>query len=272
MDKIFADKYYTPPTVAKFCIEKAYEIIGKENITEIIEPSAGCGSFSLQIPNCKAYDLYPQSEYIEQADFLKLDLGGYKKGRLFIGNPPFGGSVGKLISDFYNKCTKEGDYIAFILPANYHNNYKRFYKFEIIYSVLITDNYSNRKIKSSFVIYKKNNEINDFRAHFEHLKDISIEEYKRSNKFENRQVKCDYDYCICGYGMIFKECNPYQYASTFTIKINNKELKNEIISFFKWIYNYENETHFIGNKCVGSKNISIKTITELLRICIPQIK
>jgi len=46
--KITLDKYYTDTNTAKQCIEKVYEIIGKENITQIIEPSAGNGSFSLQ--------------------------------------------------------------------------------------------------------------------------------------------------------------------------------------------------------------------------------
>jgi len=95
MAKIAFDKYYTPPTVARLCINKTYEIIGKDNITEIIEPSAGCGMFSHQRIGYTIFNDKRKHEYIEQADFIKLDLGGYKKGRLFIGNPPFGGSSGK---------------------------------------------------------------------------------------------------------------------------------------------------------------------------------
>ena len=55
--KIDLDKYYTPIDIAKYCIDKTYEIIGRENIIEVIEPSAGDGSFSLQIPNCIAIDI-----------------------------------------------------------------------------------------------------------------------------------------------------------------------------------------------------------------------
>ena len=58
MAKIENDKYYTPVDLAKYCIGKTFEIIGKENITDIIEPSAGNGSFSNQL-DCTAYDLYP---------------------------------------------------------------------------------------------------------------------------------------------------------------------------------------------------------------------
>ena len=123
--KIDNDKYYTPIDLAKECINKTFEIIGRENITEIIEPSAGNGSFSNQIENCIAYDLVPENENINQANFLGLKLK-YKIGRLFIGNPPFG-VHSKLAIDFYNKCCYYGDYIAFILPISFYKNDIRFH-------------------------------------------------------------------------------------------------------------------------------------------------
>lgn len=56
--KINLDKYYTPIEKAKYCIDKVYEIIGENNISEVIEPSAGNGSFRLQIPTtCLSYDI-----------------------------------------------------------------------------------------------------------------------------------------------------------------------------------------------------------------------
>ena len=45
MAKIQNDKYYTPPDLAKYVVDKTNEIIGKENITEYIEPAAGAGVF-----------------------------------------------------------------------------------------------------------------------------------------------------------------------------------------------------------------------------------
>lgn len=60
--KINNDKYYTPVELANWCLEKVINIIGKENITEIIEPSVGNGSF-LHHPNIKidtAYDILPE--------------------------------------------------------------------------------------------------------------------------------------------------------------------------------------------------------------------
>lgn len=37
MAKIENDKYYTPVDLAKYCIDKTFEIIGEENITDIKE-------------------------------------------------------------------------------------------------------------------------------------------------------------------------------------------------------------------------------------------
>ena len=130
--KIENDKYYTPIVLANELILKTYEVLISENITEIIEPSAGNGSFSNQIPDCIAYDLVPEQDNIIQADFLKLDMS-YKKGRLFIGNPPFG-EKNKLIDDFYNKCCECGDYIAFVLPISCYKNDIKLYKFDLVYS------------------------------------------------------------------------------------------------------------------------------------------
>ena len=45
MAKIENDKYYTPQDLAKYCVEKTKEVIGEDNITEYVEPSAGSGVF-----------------------------------------------------------------------------------------------------------------------------------------------------------------------------------------------------------------------------------
>ena len=79
-DKLHLDKYYTPIILAKYCIDKTYKIIGKENIIEVIEPSAGNGSFSNQIEDCIAYDIEPEDDRIIKQDYLTVDLE-YKKGR-----------------------------------------------------------------------------------------------------------------------------------------------------------------------------------------------
>lgn len=275
MAKIAFDKYYTPPTVARWCIEKTKEIIGEENITEWVEPSAGCGMFSHQIPGCKAYDLYPQHEYIEQHDFTTLDLGGYKKGRCFIGNPPFGSSAGKIIKDFYNKCCDDGDYIAFILPAAYADNYRQLYRFEIVYSCLLKTDYTNVELWTSFVIYKRNPDKKDFRDMIpkDKLTDVTLTKIGRNNnKRESHKKNLDYDYCFGAFGIIMKEYKPYETAGQFVIKCNNPDNKEQIISALKWCYHYNKETKFLQKKCVSSPNISHQDLIKLLRILVPGIK
>jgi len=39
------DKYYTPDNLVKYHIKKTIEIIGLENITDIVEGSAGDGAY-----------------------------------------------------------------------------------------------------------------------------------------------------------------------------------------------------------------------------------
>jgi len=276
MAKIAFDKYYTPPTVARWCIEKAYEILGKENIKEIVEPSAGSGSFSHQMPGCLAYDLYPQHEYIEQADFLELQME-YKPGRLFIGNPPFGGSTGKLIKEFYNKCCENGDYIAFILPASYYWNYKSLYKFEIVYSCIIETPYTNEKLKTSFTIYKRNDAKKDWRPEKKaRLKDVTIKKYGRSNEKNSerkKHAKVDpYDICVNLWGQALIKTKPYKHVQTATIKINNELLKEDILKALQWIYEENQRTGFLGIKSISATQVSIQDLEELLRVLVPEIK
>lgn len=275
MAKIAFDKYYTPPTIARWCIEKTKEIIGKDNITEWVEPSAGCGMFSHQIEGCRAYDLYPQHEYIEQADFLELDLGGYKKGRCFIGNPPFGGSAGKILKQFYDKCCDNGDYIAFIQPAALYNNYKKFYRFEIVYSCLLKAEYTNHNLWTSFTIYKRNEHKNDFRDQIEKIefKDVTFTKIGRKNKERDKHKKhLDYDYCFSSFGTLFRENKPYETVGQILIKVNNPELKEKILTFFKWLYYEDKRSEIMSRKCVGSKNVDMDDLKRLLKVCIPEIK
>lgn len=39
--KINLDKYYTPVKLANYCYDKVIELIGEENISDIVEPSVG---------------------------------------------------------------------------------------------------------------------------------------------------------------------------------------------------------------------------------------
>jgi len=89
MPKIAFDKYYTEDTIAEKCVNKTYELLGKE-FTRVVEPSAGGGSFLKFLPNTtQAYDILPEAENIIEQDYLKLELP-YLDNSIVIGNPPFG--------------------------------------------------------------------------------------------------------------------------------------------------------------------------------------
>ena len=105
------DKIYTKPSIAKFCIDKC----NIKSYDRVIEPSAGSGAFSSQIPNCEAYDLMPEDKSIKKQDFLKFET---KKGNiLVIGNPPFG-KANDLSLKFINHAATFARTIAFILPKS----------------------------------------------------------------------------------------------------------------------------------------------------------
>lgn len=230
MAKIELDKYYTDIELAKYCINKTFEIIGKENIVEIIEPSAGNGSFSLQIDNCIAYDIKPEHESIKEQDYLKLELE-YKKGRLFIGNPPFGSRSGNMAKQFYKKNIKEGDYIAYILPISQLNNIVGLFDFDLIYSENLTNlKYSDADVHCCFNIYKRPLNGLNKKPKFE-LKDVEIIEHRRKTQefFNNSEIRI----CVFGNSM-GKVCKyPNQYCKEFLIDINNENLKEKIIEIIK---------------------------------------
>jgi hypothetical protein len=154
-NKINLDKYYTPTDIAKYCIDKTFDILKENIIGDIIEPSAGAGAFSLQLPsNCKSYDIKPDHESIIEQDYLELNIG-YLKDRLIIGSPPFG-ELASLALQFYKKSVELGDYIAFILPISQLNNNEFMSDFELIYSEDLGKNkFSGRVLRCCFNIYRR---------------------------------------------------------------------------------------------------------------------
>ena len=109
------NKFYTSTKLAKKLIDRI--IIDKYDL--IIEPSAGDGSFSKQINNILAFDLFPESADIVQQDWFTLDKKQFKKYKniLVIGNPPYGKN-GSLALKFI-KESSFANTIAFILPKSF---------------------------------------------------------------------------------------------------------------------------------------------------------
>lgn len=228
-NKIKLDKYYTPKSLAKRLINITYSTIGKDNITEIIEPSAGSGSFSHQIGGCIAYDIEPEGDNIVKQDFLKLKLP-YKKGRLFIGNPPFG-YRSLLVQKFYRHACTMGDYIAFIVPISQLNNENSMYQFELIKSMdLGVVSFGDRKVHTAFNIYKRpsDGKIRTQRPNYE-LDFIEIKEIRQARS-QQLPESWEYDIGFCSWGDVGKIVdNPYTYNQEMYVKIKDSKYKEQVL-------------------------------------------
>ena len=244
--KILNDKYYTSPDLAEYCVRKTKEIIGEENITEYIEPSAGSGVFLdfLNKPYL-AYDIEPEDIRIQKQDYLTLDLE-YKQGRCVIGNPPFG-VKNTLSVKFYKQSLKFGDYISFILPISQLNNNQQMYELDFVYSEnLGKQQYSGRTVHCCLNIYKKPecgfNERPNYRLQDVEIKASIINQNPKIQKIINKE-DFNYDIRICGWGAAMGRQVEYpnQYVREYCIKINNIKLQTKIIKLIlntKWSEKY----------------------------------
>ena len=225
--KINNDKYYTSKELAKYCINITKEIIGEENITEYLEPSAGNGMFSNQINDCVSYDIEPEGKNIIKQDYLELDID-YKKGRCIIGNPPYGRCL-NLAQKFYKKSVRIADYIAFILPISQFNNTQSMYEFDLLYSEdLGLKDYSGVSLHCCFNIYKKPlNGINKPKRL--KLKDIKIirQDSKTYKDIQNYDLRMCY-WGDSSAGKILTNEND-TYSGEYKIIITNKALQKDII-------------------------------------------
>jgi len=222
------DKFYTPKETAKKCIDIFWQTFF--GVTEVIEPSAGNGNFSLQIPNCIAYDLEPEHETIIKQDFLKLNLP-YKHGRAFIGNPPFG-DRNNLARSFYKHACKMGDMIGFILPISQLDNSDSLYHFDLVKSIdLGVLEYNGMKVHCCFNLYHrpKNGKLNK-------KPKLSSELFTIHRDDQQGYDKIDFDLCIFRRGVSSgKEKVKDLHTQTYKIVVNDKSnvdfVRNTILNF-----------------------------------------
>ena len=255
--KIKNDKYYTPVELAKRLIDKTFEVLGKDNITDIIEPSAGNGSFS-NLLECTAYDIEPEDEKIIKQDYLLLNLP-YKKGRLIIGNPPFGSS-NSLSVKFYKKSCSLGDYIAFIQPISQLDNNLQMYYFDLIYSEdLGIVKYSDRDLHCCFNIYKRpdNGGVNEKPDYT--LKDITIKEYRRNG---NYVITDGYDYGMCNWGN-GSLGNKTEYVGQYAQEVYFYCHKKEYLPRMLELLEYNNIREYV--KSISMKRISVMRLYKYLK-------
>lgn len=118
------DRFYTPETTSKYCIDLIYNL---DSYDVIVEPSAGAGSFTKNLPGrTLSFDIAPadDSDNIIEKDYLTVQQEDIPCAdrMLVIGNPPFG-SRSVLAKRFIKKSVSLGaDTIAFILP----NTFKKY--------------------------------------------------------------------------------------------------------------------------------------------------
>ena len=233
---VYLDKYYTPVEIANYCYEKVIELIGKDNITEIVEPSVGNGSFLKHpIVNEKpiiGIDIEPEinDEHIIKDDWLTYQLE-YKKGRLIIGNPPYGSKM-NLAQKFFKKSVKICDYIAFILPISQLNNTQSLYEFDLIYSEdLEILEYSGKPLHCCFNIYRrpKNGELNK-----KNTNKLSFIKIKR-NDSKGYDV-FNYDLRMCAWGDAAGKIlsDNEHYSAEYKIKVDETyPLYDKVIDYLK---------------------------------------
>ena len=230
--KIENDKYYTPPDLAQYCFDKTVEVIGIKNITDIIEPSAGDGSFSKLWPFCTAYDIEPEHPDIIKQDFLTLNIS-YKKGRLFIGNPPYGRGM-LLVQKFFKKCIGLGDYISFILPISQLNNTISLYEFDLVYSEDLGKKiYSDRTIHACLNIYKRPEDGKLNSKPVLNIQDITIvrQDHKNYDELVNYDIRMVYWGSGCAGRILSPEDR--KFAGEYKIIIHNDALRERIKDVIK---------------------------------------
>lgn len=126
-DEKSKDQFFTDKNTVTECLSilksKLIDIGVDENEYSYIEPSAGDGSFLLELPKNKriGVDIEPKNGEIIQANFLNWYPPNGKY--ITVGNPPFG-LRGNLALRFINHASKFSDFVAFILPQIFESEGK----------------------------------------------------------------------------------------------------------------------------------------------------
>lgn len=201
MAKIENDKYYTEDKLAKYCVEKTFEILGDE-WDRIIEPSAGAGAYLKYLPaNTLAYDIAPEAENIAQADYREVELPHLERS-LVIGNPPFG-RANKLSVQFIKVSLEHSDYISFIQPISQLNQNRTMKDTELLYSEdLGTVAYSGKKVHCCLNIYHKC--ANGHKQNFDIPGVLECRHIFRSGKYQHEDNVLNYpwDFRVAAWGRV----------------------------------------------------------------------
>lgn len=270
------DKYYASSSLVNYVVDTAINIIGKENISEIIEPSAGDGAFiekleSLNIPT-QYYDLYPEHHSIKKQDFSTLNLP-YKKGRLFLGGPPYA-KASNLWKMFVKQAAKMGDYIAYISPPNFHeiNPFPQF--LDILHTEqLPVQKFLGSKergekdvfMKSSYNIYKVNHkkELQLDPLDNQLNQDFIIGTYNKSDEKKRKTPQRKYEYYVTAWGIIGNWFEYPKNESNIGIIVKNEDMREK---FEEWLDNFKsNYFDYFDARSTGAPRIQIDIFKKLIK-------
>tara|TARA_Y100000992_G_scaffold277738_1_gene222811 strand:- start:210 stop:1241 length:1032 start_codon:yes stop_codon:yes gene_type:complete len=165
------DQFYTSSTAAKYCYEKAVEVIklyGDDPEKYLyVEPSAGSGNFLEHLPLDRrvGIDIEPNNNEIILGDYLSYSPPSEEKNIVVIGNPPFG-LRGQLALKFINHSSDFADYVCFILPQLFESDgkgvpRKRIKDFNLVHSEKLNTDFSDPsgkkiKVECIFQVWSKN--------------------------------------------------------------------------------------------------------------------
>ena len=165
-DESGLDKFYTKPIVSEECLNTIGNFYDWNHWDLVVEPSAGNGSFLLNIPTSKkiGIDIAPDHADIIEKDFFEYSPSPALEKILVVGNPPFG-RVCSLAVKFFNHSAKWCSAIAFIVPKTFRrvsiqNRLDK--KFHLIHDNDIPSDpcsfTPHMQVKCCFQIWEKNSE------------------------------------------------------------------------------------------------------------------
>lgn len=116
------DQFYTTQEYARSFFDEVKKHLDLSTFDNLIEPSAGTGSFYTLLDPSKriGLDLDPKCDGVLQIDFFNWVPPSSGKN-LTIGNPPFGKNA-NLAVKFFNNAAQFSDAIAFIVPKTFRKS------------------------------------------------------------------------------------------------------------------------------------------------------
>ena len=258
------EQFFTQPETAEKLSQWLKGQDWFQNVTEIIEPSAGDGVWLDHLPVTQAYDLEPKSDRVKQADYLETEIP-YKKGSLMVGNPPFG-RMGSLAMKFVKKGCNEVDYIAFILPASFgKESVKRRVpkRFHLAHQVDMLDETfrferDGRKVPVVFQVWERRAEDRVDPVMLDHCKDFSFIKVTSPTTGPASPAPTNADIAICTHGSGYGKVKLKNHSSLNTrthrfIKSNiDKEILSERLKSLNW---QEVAKFTVGAPCLSTKEI-----------------